>query len=197
MYTCNKTAYFKEREARLLLRYLRYRADGTIRDASCPALLILDDYSLHKCQWFSELADSFFIRIVLVDGGMSTLGNPGDVSSINKLIKSGTRIGYTQFRLGAAGCTLTKTGKRPYPPRSMSASWAMQSLVAIPRRTIVRAFIACGILEQALACPLTPCPPAPLHSPCAATLAHTYTVACPLCFVCRRTSQSLRMPPSA
>ena len=90
-----------------------------------------------------------------------------------------------------------KTGKRPYPPRSMSASWAMQSLVAIPRRTIVRAFIACGILEQALACPLTPCPPAPLHSPCAATLAHTYTVACPLCFVCRRTSQSLRMPPSA
>jgi len=143
LYSCNKTAWFTAREAELLFRLLRFHFK-TLDQQEATRLsprgaFVRDAFSVHKMEIFaSELARMDCAEIE-IDERMTKKLQVGDLLP-HKLIKIGCRAKHDAYVL-----TQTRdpvTGKVKPPPRSLSAKWAMESILAIPKRTLVRCFIA-------------------------------------------------------
>ena len=59
-----------------------------------------------------------------------------------KIIKAKTKSKYIAWSMRQ---TDDEHGKLPLPSRAQSATWAAEACEQIPRRTIVRSFVACSV----------------------------------------------------
>ena len=140
-YSCNPTAYFKTPEAQIFHNEVRKMKCAGLGSSEVPVSLeVLDDYSVHKTAAFTAMAEKINLRVVIVKGGFSFMFNPGD-RLINKLIQARYKSSYAGWVLQHA----LVGGVVPTPSRSANAHWAAQALESIPRRTIVRSFVACRV----------------------------------------------------
>jgi hypothetical protein len=139
-YSCNLTAYFKPAEADLTIKALRRMLRAGQGDLP-PSLTVVDDYTVHKLDSFKAGLESINSTRVLVKPGLTSLQNPGD-RLINKIIKAKTKSKYIAWSMRQ---TADEHGKLPLPSRAQSATWAAEACEQIPRRTIVRSFVACRV----------------------------------------------------
>ena len=139
-YSCNTTAYFKPAEADLTIKALRRMLREGQGDLP-PSLTVVDDYTVHKLDSFKAGLESINSTRVLVKPGLTSLQNPGD-RLINKIIKAKTKSKYIAWSMRQ---TADEHGKLPLPSRAQSATWAAEACEQIPRRTIVRSFVACCV----------------------------------------------------
>ena len=87
VYTCNKTAYFKEAECIKMIRAVRTNFKRE------PSILVADDYKWHKADLFKQGLLNENSKLVLVDGNMTSLCNPGD-RFIHRICKADARLSY-------------------------------------------------------------------------------------------------------
>ena len=73
---------------------------------------------------------------------MRNHSNPGD-RLINKIIKQSVKTKYVTWAMQQP--VNETTGRLPSPSRSLCAQWVAEALEQIPRRTIVRSFVACRV----------------------------------------------------
>ena len=152
LYSCNKTAWFKWREAELLFRLLRFHqkrralVDPKVEARTPRSAFARDAYSVHEMEQFKAELTALRIANIKIHERMTKLLQVGDVSGgPHRIIKCGVRAAHDAFVLSQP--VDPKTGKSKMPVRAQSATWAVDATLAIPKRVVARCFIATHTLR--------------------------------------------------
>ena len=106
------------------------------------SIFVADDYKWHKAEMFEQGLRNENCTLVLVDGLMTSLCNPGD-RFIHKIAKAEARLLYEAWALQQPEVN----GNLPCPSRSLTANWFHQAWGKITPCMVARSFVACRVLR--------------------------------------------------